>query len=73
MEVSVHALGISPMEDKPRVGGVQDSKLYMRGITAIEPEWLPIYALALCNLPPPLVDPLYLSKSTKYLNCLHVA
>jgi ATP-dependent RNA helicase DHX37/DHR1 len=74
--ICVHALSISPAED-PRVGGVprgvQDSKLYMRGITAIEPEWLPMYALARCNLSPPLVDPVYLSKSTKYLNCLHVA
>jgi hypothetical protein len=74
--ICVHALGISPAED-PRVGsvpkGVQDSKLYMRGITAIEPEWLPMYAPALCNLPLPFVDPVYLSKSTKYLNCLHVA
>lgn len=35
----------------------ETSKLYMRGVTAIEPEWLPIYAPALCNLSPPLVDP----------------
>ncbi|XP_021916790.1 probable ATP-dependent RNA helicase kurz isoform X2 [Zootermopsis nevadensis] len=35
----------------------ETNKLYMRGITAIEPEWLPIYAPALCNLSPPLLDP----------------
>jgi ATP-dependent RNA helicase DHX37/DHR1 len=35
----------------------ETTKLYMRGVTAIEPEWLPVYAPALCNLSPPLVDP----------------
>ncbi|KAJ4445445.1 hypothetical protein ANN_07250 [Periplaneta americana] len=35
----------------------ETSKLYMRGVTAIEPEWLPTYAPALCNLSPPLVEP----------------
>ncbi|PSN33185.1 putative ATP-dependent RNA helicase kurz [Blattella germanica] len=35
----------------------ETSKLYMRGVTAIEPEWLPIYAPALCNLSSPLADP----------------
>ena len=35
----------------------ETSKMYMRGITAIEPEWLPVYAPGLCNLSPPLVEP----------------
>lgn len=35
----------------------ETNKMYIRGITAIEPEWLPIYALKSCNLSKPLVDP----------------
>lgn len=35
----------------------ETNKLYMRGITAIEPEWLPSYAPALCNLSQPVSDP----------------
>lgn len=35
----------------------ETTNLYMRGVTAIEPEWLPVYTPALCNLSPPLVDP----------------
>ncbi|XP_049942398.1 probable ATP-dependent RNA helicase kurz [Schistocerca serialis cubense] len=34
-----------------------NGKLYMRGITAIEPEWLPVYAPALCNFSEPQTDP----------------
>ncbi|KAG8224605.1 hypothetical protein J437_LFUL009178 [Ladona fulva] len=35
----------------------ETTKLYIRGITAIEPEWLPKFAPALCNLSEPLEDP----------------
>ncbi|XP_051163184.1 probable ATP-dependent RNA helicase kurz [Leptopilina boulardi] len=35
----------------------ETNKIYMRGVTAIEPEWLPIYAPSLCNMSEPLVDP----------------
>lgn len=35
----------------------ETNKIYMRGVTAIEPEWLPIYAPNLCNMSEPLVDP----------------
>lgn len=35
----------------------ETNKMYMRGITAIEPEWLPVYVPALCNLGEPLTDP----------------
>ena len=35
----------------------ETNKTYMRGITAIEPEWLPKFAPALCNLNEPLLDP----------------
>ncbi|XP_046386112.1 probable ATP-dependent RNA helicase kurz [Ischnura elegans] len=35
----------------------ESTKLYIRGLTAIEPEWLPTYAPALCNLSDPLDDP----------------
>ncbi|KAF4522220.1 hypothetical protein B566_EDAN007371 [Ephemera danica] len=35
----------------------ETSKMYMRGMTAIEPEWLPVYALDMCNLSQPLPDP----------------
>ena len=35
----------------------ETDKLYVRGATAIEPEWLPTYAPAECNLLPPLPDP----------------
>lgn len=34
-----------------------NGKLYMRGITAVEPEWLPVYAPALCNFSEPESDP----------------
>lgn len=33
------------------------NKLFMRGVTAIEPEWLPVLATALCHLSQPLVEP----------------
>lgn len=32
-------------------------KMYMRGVTAIEPEWLPKFAPILCSLSEPLTDP----------------
>lgn len=35
----------------------ETNKMYMRGVTAIEPEWLPIYVPHLCNLSEPLIDP----------------
>lgn len=35
----------------------ETNKIYMRGITAIEPEWLPKFAPTLCHLSEPLVDP----------------
>lgn len=31
-------------------GEGEDVKMIMRGVTAIEPEWLPIYVPKLCNL-----------------------
>ncbi|XP_044738895.1 probable ATP-dependent RNA helicase kurz [Chrysoperla carnea] len=35
----------------------ENNKMFMRGVTAIEPEWLPTYASAVCNLGEPLKDP----------------
>ncbi|XP_029167253.1 probable ATP-dependent RNA helicase kurz [Nylanderia fulva] len=35
----------------------ETTKVYMRNITAIQPEWLPIFAPTLCNLSEPLKDP----------------
>ncbi|XP_063930148.1 probable ATP-dependent RNA helicase kurz [Zophobas morio] len=35
----------------------ETNKIYMRGVTAIEPEWLPVYVPDLCNLSEPLSDP----------------
>ncbi|XP_066602003.1 probable ATP-dependent RNA helicase kurz [Prorops nasuta] len=35
----------------------ETNKIYMRGVTAIEPEWLPKFAPTLCNLSEPLMDP----------------
>ncbi|CAK9818656.1 Probable ATP-dependent RNA helicase kurz [Anthophora quadrimaculata] len=35
----------------------ETNKMYMRGVTAIEPEWLPKFALSLCQLGEPLSDP----------------
>ncbi|GJQ81320.1 putative ATP-dependent helicase [Trypoxylus dichotomus] len=35
----------------------ETNKMYIRGITAIEPEWLPIYVPKLCNLGKPHADP----------------
>uniref|UniRef100_A0A0A9YHQ9 Putative ATP-dependent RNA helicase kurz n=2 Tax=Lygus hesperus TaxID=30085 RepID=A0A0A9YHQ9_LYGHE len=34
-----------------------NEKTFMRGVTAIEPEWLPIFALPLCHMSQPLEDP----------------
>lgn len=34
----------------------ETNKIYMRGITAIEPEWLPKFAPTLCHLREPLTD-----------------
>lgn len=35
----------------------ETNKMYMRGVTAIEPEWLPKFAPSLCQLGEPLTDP----------------
>uniref|UniRef100_A0A1B6MBY0 Uncharacterized protein n=1 Tax=Graphocephala atropunctata TaxID=36148 RepID=A0A1B6MBY0_9HEMI len=35
----------------------QTDKMYFRGVTAIEPEWLPAYAPILCNMSNPLSEP----------------
>ncbi|KAL6256172.1 hypothetical protein P5V15_012288 [Pogonomyrmex californicus] len=35
----------------------ETNKMYMRGVTAIEPEWLPKFAPLLCHLSEPLTDP----------------
>lgn len=35
----------------------ETNKLYMRGVTAIEPEWLPKFAPTLCTLSEPLIEP----------------
>lgn len=34
----------------------ETNKIYMRGITAIKPEWLPIFAQTQCRLSEPLTD-----------------
>lgn len=36
----------------------ETNKLYMRGVTAIEPEWLPKFVPSLCHMNEPLEDPL---------------
>lgn len=35
----------------------ETNKIYMRGVTAIESEWLPKFASSLCQLGDPLTDP----------------
>ncbi|XP_063988922.1 probable ATP-dependent RNA helicase kurz [Diachasmimorpha longicaudata] len=35
----------------------ETNKIYMRGVTAIEPEWLPKFASGLCRMGEPLVEP----------------
>lgn len=35
----------------------ETNKMYMRGVSAIEPEWLSIYVPNLCNLSEPMLDP----------------
>lgn len=35
----------------------ETNKMYMRGVSAIEPEWLPVYVPNLCNLSEPMVTP----------------
>ncbi|KYN01320.1 PREDICTED: probable ATP-dependent RNA helicase kurz [Cyphomyrmex costatus] len=35
----------------------ETNKMYMRGVTAIEPEWLPKFVPMLCRISEPLVDP----------------
>ena len=35
----------------------ETNKIYMRGVTAIDPEWLPTFAPGLCNMSEPLLDP----------------
>ncbi|RVE47545.1 hypothetical protein evm_007804 [Chilo suppressalis] len=37
--------------------GEENKKMLMRNVTAIEPEWLPVYVPQLCNLGEPLTDP----------------
>ena len=32
-------------------------KMFMRGVTAVEPEWLPVFGRGLCNFLPPVSDP----------------
>uniref|UniRef100_A0A8D8V955 RNA helicase n=1 Tax=Cacopsylla melanoneura TaxID=428564 RepID=A0A8D8V955_9HEMI len=52
-----------------QTGDPGQEKMIMRGITAIEPEWLPIYTPSLCSFSPPLEDPppRYISSSKKLL------
>jgi len=48
----------------------ETNKIYMRGVTAIETEWLPIYVPGLCNLSEPLVDPPpYYNEKTGKVHC----
>ena len=35
----------------------ETTEMYMRNVVAIEASWLPVYALCLCSLSPPLEDP----------------
>ncbi|XP_015114763.1 probable ATP-dependent RNA helicase kurz [Diachasma alloeum] len=35
----------------------ETNKIYMRGVTAIEPEWLPKFVPGLCRMGEPMVDP----------------
>ncbi|XP_030748203.1 probable ATP-dependent RNA helicase kurz [Sitophilus oryzae] len=35
----------------------ETDKIYMRGVSAIDPEWLPTFVPELCNLSEPLLDP----------------
>ncbi|KAL1501462.1 hypothetical protein ABEB36_006778 [Hypothenemus hampei] len=35
----------------------ETNKIYMRGVTAIDPEWIPIHVPAICNLSEPLAEP----------------
>lgn len=35
----------------------ETNKIYMRGVTAVDPEWLPVYVPALCNMSDPLAEP----------------
>lgn len=35
----------------------ETNKMYMRGVTAIEPEWLATYVPRLCNLSEPMLNP----------------
>ncbi|CAG9791538.1 unnamed protein product [Diatraea saccharalis] len=37
--------------------GEDNKKMIMRNVTAIEPEWLPVYVPQMCNLGEPLSDP----------------
>lgn len=47
----------------------ETNKIYMRNVTAIEPEWLPKFAPTLCNLSEPLIDP---PPRYSYHNCYFV-
>ncbi|XP_011328885.1 probable ATP-dependent RNA helicase kurz isoform X2 [Ooceraea biroi] len=46
-----------------------DKKMYMRGVTAIEPEWLPRFAPTLCNMDDPSNDepPIYYPSTGKVM------
>lgn len=35
----------------------QVNSYFCQGVTAIEPEWLPVFAPSLCNLSTPLTEP----------------
>ncbi|ENN77660.1 hypothetical protein YQE_05954, partial [Dendroctonus ponderosae] len=35
----------------------ETNKIYMRGVTAVDAAWLPVYVPALCNMSDPLADP----------------
>ncbi|XP_014248121.1 probable ATP-dependent RNA helicase kurz [Cimex lectularius] len=48
----------------------ETNKIYLRGVTAIEPEWLPIFAPSLCNLAEPLETPApFYDKNTGTVRC----
>ncbi|ODN02093.1 putative ATP-dependent RNA helicase kurz [Orchesella cincta] len=42
-----------------------NEKMYMRGITAIEPSWIPLFCKSLCNMGSPLSEPLPFYDSEK--------
>ncbi|XP_066255814.1 probable ATP-dependent RNA helicase kurz [Euwallacea similis] len=49
----------------------ETNRIYMRGVTAIDVEWMPIYVPTLCNLSEPLLDiPPYYNQETGKVHCL---